>query len=89
LAERSVSITSFLTEQTKGFRVFFAQNARKTSRPTLVQGLAAIAKAAVQPIDIDVDALAAEVLKRLRENGDLMQVNPAELVAELLGSIDN
>jgi len=66
-------------------------SARSSTGETVVKpmDLAAIANAAVQPIDIDVDALAAEVLKRLRENGDLMQVNPAELVAELLGSIDN
>ena len=66
-------------------------SARSSTGETVVKpmDLDAIANAAVQPIDIDVDALAAEVLKRLRENGDLMQVNPAELVAELLGSIDN
>jgi hypothetical protein len=40
LVESSVSITYFLTAQTKGFRVFFAPDLRKTAAATLVQGLA-------------------------------------------------
>ena len=35
---------------------------------------------------IDTDALATEVLKRIRESGELADVDPAEFVAELLAT---
>jgi len=74
-----------LVDESDGERTYRCTTGRAVVKS---MDLAAIAKAAVEAIDTDVDGPAAEVLKRLRENGDLVQIDPAELVAELLSSID-
>ena len=45
-----------------------------------------LVESVLSKIEIDVDGLAQEVLKNLKESGALTDVDPAEFVAELLAT---
>jgi hypothetical protein len=82
LVERSVLTTSFLTAQTKGFRVFFAPQAGKAAAPTLVQGLVKPAQSEVSEFCRELTGLTAESVAEAGTFADVVAILKKEYHAK-------